>query len=180
MKRSAPQRVVADAGPLIGLAIVGGLAWLEALFREVLIPEAVEAELRLGSDLPGATALALARRQGWLKVATVADLPAHLLAAVDRGEAEAIMLAKRHAVPLLIDEVRGRRAARSEGVQIFGSGAVLIRAKEECLIREVRPHLDALTRARYRLADELRREILRLAGEAMPRRRRTERTERSP
>jgi len=64
-----------------------------------------------------------------------------LLATVDRGEAEAIALAKRHAAPLLIDESRSRMAARSEGVQVFGSGAVLIRAKERHFIRQVRPHL---------------------------------------
>jgi predicted nucleic acid-binding protein len=158
--------VVADAGPLIGLAIIGGLPWIGKLFREVLIPEAVAAELRFDSALPGAIALALARRQGWLKMATVADVPAHLLAAVDRGEAEAIALAKQQAAPLLIDESRGRVAARSEGVVVFGSGAVLIRAKEQGLIQQVRPHLDALAQARYRLSPALRREILRLAGEA--------------
>lgn len=167
MKRSAPELVVADAGPLIGLAIIGGLPWIEKLFRKVLIPEAVATELCLDSDMPGAMALASARRQGWLKVVPVAlaDVPAHLLATVDRGEAEAIALAKRHAVPLLIDENRGRMAARNEGVHIFGSGAVLLRAKERNIIRQVRPHLDALTRAQYRLSEALRGEILRLAGE---------------
>jgi predicted nucleic acid-binding protein len=83
MKRSTPELVVADAGPLIGLAMIGGLPWVEKLFQKVLIPETVEAELRLDSNMPGATALALARRQGWLEVVTVADVPAHLLAAGD-------------------------------------------------------------------------------------------------
>ena len=167
MNRSAPELGVADAGPLIGLAIIGGLPWIEKLFREVLIPETVAAELCLDSDMPGATALVSARHLGWLKVVpvAVADVPAHLLATVDRGEAEAIALAKRQAVPLLIDESRGRMAARNEGVQVFGSGAVLLRAKECHIIRQVRPHLDALTRAQYRLSEALRREILRLAGE---------------
>jgi predicted nucleic acid-binding protein len=165
MKRSAPELVVADAGPLIGLAIIGGLPWIERLFQEVLIPEAVAAELCLDSAMPGAAALAAARDRGWLKIVAVAEVPAHLLATVDRGEAEAITLAKRHAVPMLIDESRGRTAARSEGVQVFGSGAVLIRAKERRIIRQVRPHLDALTQAQYRLSEALRHEILRQAGE---------------
>ena len=74
MKRRAPDLVVADAGPLIGLAIIGGLPWIGKLFLEVLIPEAVAAELHFDSALPGATALALARRQGWLKRATVVTM----------------------------------------------------------------------------------------------------------
>lgn len=166
MKRSLSQVVVADAGPLIGLAIIGGMPWLEKLFQGVLIPEAVEAELRLGSDMPGAVALAASRRQGWLKVAQVVDIPARLTNTIDLGEAEAIMLAKQNAALLLIDEIRGRMAARSEGVQVFGTGAVLLKAKEFNFIRNVRPNLDLLTQAGYRLSSSLQREILRLANEA--------------
>lgn len=165
MKVAKPEIVVADASPMIGLAIIGALPWLEKLFREVLIPDAVAAELRLESDMPGAKALADARKQGWLKMVSVIDIPSNLLATVDGGEAAAITLAKQKRLPLLIDESRGRVAARSEGVRIFGSGAVLLKAKERQIIRHVQPHLDALTRAHYRLSEQLRREILRLAGE---------------
>ena len=165
MSRSTQDLVVADAGPLVGLAVIGGLPWLEHLFREVLIPEAVAAELRLDSDMRGAQALASARAEGWLKVVAVADVPIRLLDVIDRGEAEAIVLTRQKVVPLLIDELRGRLAARSEGVAVFGSGAVLLRAKEVGLIREVRASLDALTHAQYRLSAALRQEILRLAGE---------------
>jgi predicted nucleic acid-binding protein len=162
---SAPKLVVADAGPLIALATIGGLHWLQLLFRNVLIPDAVAAELCLDSRMPGAVALAAARDQGWLTVVAVADVPMRLLSTIDRGEAEAIVLARRESVPLLIDESRGRMAAKNEGVAVFGTGALLIRAKEKDLIREVRPSLDALSRAQYRLSNALRQEILRLAGE---------------
>lgn len=165
MRRAAPDVVVADAGPLIGLAIVDGLRWMRKLFRSIVIPGAVASELHLDSGMPGAKALATARDQGWLKVVPVAEVPDRLLDAVDRGEAEAIVLAKQMAIPLLIDEHRGRVAAKHEGVSIFGSGALLLQAKDRGLIREVRPHLDALLQAQYRLSDALRREILRLAGE---------------
>jgi predicted nucleic acid-binding protein len=33
--------VIADATPLIGLARVNGLCWLQALFQEVLVPDVV-------------------------------------------------------------------------------------------------------------------------------------------
>jgi len=166
VKRLALRLVVADAGPLIGLARIGRLELLRHLFRHVLIPDSVAVELCMGSGLPGATALAAAKDKGWLKILPVTDVPAHLSAAVDRGEAEAIVLAKRKAAPLLIDESSGRTAARSEGVIVFGTGAVLIRAKEAGLILDVRHDMDALLQARYRMSNALRTKILQLAGEA--------------
>ncbi len=166
MKRSGSDIVVADAGPLIGLALIGGLIWLQKLFPKILIPEAVAAELCLDSNMPGASALASARDQGWLQIVSVDDVPGRLLAMVDRGEAEAIVLAKQKCARLLIDENRGRIAAKHECIPVFGTGAVLIQAKEKDLIQEIRPMLDALVRAKYRLSNGLRREILRLANEA--------------
>ena len=157
--------VVADAGPLIGLARVARLDLLRDLFRRVIIPNAVAAELCMGSGLPGATALAAARDKGWLKMVAVSNTSEALLAVLDLGEAEAITFAKREGALLLIDESTGRTAAVRTGVHVFGTGAVLIRAKEEGLIAEVRPELNKLLAAQYRISIPLQREILRRAGE---------------
>lgn len=62
--------------------------------------------------------------------------------------------------------MKGRSSLNIYGVRVFGTDAVPISAKERRLIRQIRPHLDALTLARYRLSADMRREILRLAGEA--------------
>ena len=157
--------VVADAGPLIGLAKIHRIDLLHHLFGRVLIPEAVAAELHLETPMPGASALNLARKQGWLKIQAVSSVPERLLATVDRGEAEAITLAcSRHAL-LLIDERIGRAAAKAEGLSIFGTGAVLIKAKQAGLITSVRMELRALTACGYRLSDALQKELLRLAFE---------------
>ncbi len=135
LKRTARQVVVADAGPLIGLAVIGGLPWLEQLFGEILIPEEVVDKLRFGSEMPGVKALHEVCQKAWLKVVPVEDVAEYLEAAVDRGEASAITLAKQRGQSLLIDEYRGRIAARNEGVHVFGSGAVVLNAKCEHLIR---------------------------------------------
>lgn len=166
MSRAAHPLVVADAGPLIGLAAIGAHAWLKVLFGGVIIPESVATELRLESAMPGAKALQEAVREGWLKVVPVhGEIPAYLETALDQGEAAAIMLAKQTGARLLIDEHRGRTAARREGVAVFGSGAVLLKAKQRKMIPEVRPYLDALSDVGYRLSGNLLRELLRLAGE---------------
>jgi len=157
--------IVADAGPLIGMTRIGRIGILRSLFQRIVIPAGVEVELRLESSRPGSNALAEARDAGWLTTESVSATPAHLLAAVDRGEAEAITLAKRLSLPLLIDERWGRTIAGNEGVRTIGTGGVLVRAKEKGSIPKVKPELNALRQAGYRLSESLCAEILRLAGE---------------
>lgn len=165
-KSASPPLIVADASPLIGLAKVNRLGLLRQLFQGLLIPEAVERELCLDSPRPGARVLAVAKSEGWLTSVSVENVPAHLLATVDPGEAEAITLARRRSALLLIDEWRGRVAATSEGVRIFGTGAVLLRAKERGFLPTVAETLGELTSVGYRLSGALQAEILRRAGES--------------
>jgi len=157
--------VVADAGPLIALARIEGLGILRGVFRRVLVPPAVFSELEVTSVRPGAVALADAVAQGWLRRAKIDRVPARLGHALDPGEAEAIALAKQRGMLLLIDERRGRTAARLERVPIIGTGALFVVAKRRGLLPEVRPVLDALIESGYRLSPSLVTEILNLAGE---------------
>jgi len=157
--------VIADAGPLIALARTGHLSLLPRLFDRVLIPEAVRDELETSSDRPGAKALREAvGRRGWLRVAK-ARADDSLRPALGRGEWEAIVLASRAGALLLIDERRGRRAARAVGVEVIGSGAVLLLAKSRGLLPAVSPVLDELAGTNYRLSAALVRRLRELAGE---------------
>ena len=161
--------IVADAGPLIGLGKIGRLPLLQALYGTVLIPPRVHEELRVGSGLPGAVAAGRAIVEGWLQVRRVADTVAvsRLLALVDGGEAEAIVLAHESAGGfLLVDDRRARDVARRRGLSIVGTGGVLVAAKRKGLIEAVGPLLDELTGAGYRFSLELKNALLSLAGEA--------------
>ena len=159
------QIVVADAGPLIALARTGHLPLLKHLFKRVLIPKAVADELELASDKPGARALAQAiAPRSWLVVKPVrGDDP--LESALGRGEREAILLASREDALLLMDDRKGRRAARSAGVRVIGTGRVLIAAKRKGLLQSVSPVLDELVEVGYRLSDALVQRLRELAGE---------------
>jgi predicted nucleic acid-binding protein len=53
---------------------------------------------------------------------------------LDRGEAEAIVLAQSRDARLLIDERKGRAVARRRGVGVIGTGGVLLLAKREHVI----------------------------------------------
>ena len=68
-----------------------------------------------------------------------------MLDRLDSGEAEAIILAKEiQAELLLIDERKGRNEARRFGIKIIGLLGVLVSAKRNGFIDEVKPLLDTL------------------------------------
>jgi predicted nucleic acid-binding protein len=162
-----PGLIVADAGPIIGLAITGRVKILSALFEKVLIPRAVLEELQIEASRPGSFALSKAREDGWLSTEDVPEDPdtTQLTELLDRGEAEAIVLAQPRDTRLLIDERKGRAVARSRGVRVIGTGGVLLLAKRGQVIDQIAPILEELASHGYRLSDELRRELLVLAGE---------------
>lgn len=160
--------VIADAGPLVGLARVGRLGILRDLYQEILIPPCVFDELRVSESRPGSAALLEAIRLQWLVCAQLEpsqDLQS-LRLIIDPGEAEAIVLATQRAARfLLIDDKQGRALAKSRGLRIVGTGGVLLAAKEHKLIERVSPVLEQLAAGGYRLSASLIARVLELAGE---------------
>ncbi|HBL29023.1 MAG TPA: DUF3368 domain-containing protein [Acidobacteria bacterium] len=160
--------IIADAGPLIGLARIGLLPLLRELYGGAVIPPQVFQELRIREGREGARALAEALAQGWLKTEQVpnrAELES-LLLALEEGEAEAILLAEQRAYRfLLMDEKRGRAIARRRGLRVAGTGALLVAAKQKGLVAKVSTVLELLDHAGYRLSTGLKAEILRMADE---------------
>lgn len=151
--------VVSDTTAVSNLLTVGHSHLLAALFGRVLIPPAVWAELlAFHSDLPD-----------WLEVVTVTDSKRVMdyRRHVHAGEAEAIALAIEIKPDwLLIDDADGRKLAKAEGAPVVGLMGVLLMAKREGLVSEVRPLMDSLANeAGFYLSSAIRHEVLRLAGE---------------
>ena len=163
--------VVADAGPLIGLARIDCLSLLRSLYGTLAVPEAVLTELRLESGRPGSRVLTGAFSKGAIEVRALvpgceAEL-ARLCLGLDVGEASAILLAEQNRCRfLLIDERRGREVARRRGIPVVGLAGVLLAAKGAGLLKAIRPVLEDLSRQGYRLSDALFAEVLNRAGES--------------
>ena len=100
--------VIADAGPLIGLARIGLLPLLQKLYGTAVIPLRVLEELRTAEGRPGSEALAQALASGWLQPEAVLhteELEA-LLLALGPGETEAIVLAQQRPCRFLVPGLR--------------------------------------------------------------------------
>ncbi len=86
-------------------------------------------------------------------------------AKLDAGEQQAIALAYEQKTLLLMDEYRGRVAARRLGLVVTGVVGVLLRAKEAGMIPLVIPSLQEIRRQGYWLSDDLLEVAAKLAGE---------------
>jgi predicted nucleic acid-binding protein len=160
--------VVADAGPLIALGRIGRLDLLRSLYPCVRVPAAVWHEVVTeGERLPGATTLAAAEWVERQDDRPLDPLFLSLLGSLDRGEAAAITCAVAgRADLLLIDECKGRAAARRLGLTVKGTLGVLLAARRGGYIEALAPSIEALRAAGIHLSDGLVAEILRAAGEA--------------
>jgi hypothetical protein len=147
--------VVSDTTSLIALAGQGRLDLLGACFEEVLLPDAVYAGWLAGDPRVAQTS----QDYAFLRVANVTNtaLLAELELLLDRGEAEALTLAKTQGLPLLVDEKKGRAVARMMSVPVLGLVGLLILAMERqrLSVAEAGQLLSAAREAGFRVADRL-------------------------
>jgi predicted nucleic acid-binding protein len=156
--------IVADASPLISLAILDQIFILDSIFDKVIIPRAVFVEITK-KDKPFSVKL---KQYCQGKVVLVKNkLAVRLLQySIDKGEAEAIVLALEKKIPnVLMDDYRGRKQAAMEGLQPIGTLGVLLQAKRNGQIDEIKPLIQTLIQNRIRISPELVFEALRLSGE---------------
>ncbi len=158
---------ISNTSPLLYLYRIGGLAWLARLFTEVWIPDAVVAELEAGRqrgyDVP------VIEQYSWIKRVNPPHVPEEWLALdLGPGELAALALAFEHRERVvLLDDLLARRIAQAAGLQVWGTLRVLLESKEWGLIPEVAPYVDKLVQAGMWISDDIRRRILRLAGETI-------------
>lgn len=154
--------IVSDTGPLIALASIGQFDLLHRLFGRILIPAAVRAEVQDETSVRELTAA------DWIVVRPAQDtLAVRLLKEeLDAGESEAIILAQElDAALILIDDRAARRKAQGIGLRTVGTLGLLLMAKDKGLATDLKPLLDSLIRAGFRMSDDLYHQVLESAGE---------------
>jgi predicted nucleic acid-binding protein len=151
-------KIVADTGPIIGLAKIGQIYLLQKLAAEVLIAPIVHKELygKIGSETRQIDQ-ALA---DFVHVGELGPTDSNIddsLVKLGEGEKQSILLALKlkRKVLLLIDDRAGRQAADNLGIFKTGIAGLLILAKQKGYVGNVGILLEQLRQAGYWLSEEV-------------------------
>jgi predicted nucleic acid-binding protein len=160
-------RAVSNTSPISNLAIIGRLDLLKRRYGTVRIPPAVAAELSALSHPAAKAQITAALSEGWLVVETVPRGPPRLPFPLDAGETEAINLAvATQADVVLMDEKRGREAARRNGLAVGGLLGELLHARQAGVFPSLRAEINRLrSEAGFFVDAEIERFILSQVGE---------------
>jgi uncharacterized protein len=157
-------KVVSNTTPLISLLKLDRLELLRKIYSEICIPSAVYNEIEAGRDKPFYRDLS---KIDWIKIIEIENQNAlKYFLDLDSGEAEAIVLATEINADLIImDEKLGRFHAKHADLKVTGIIGVLIKAKQQGIITEIKPLLSELIEKNIWIGDKLMNEILAQTGE---------------
>lgn len=153
--------IVGDSSALIALAIIDKLELLEKLYQNLYIPQAVYDEVtEIGRPQSDKLKLFLRNR-----VKTV-ELKITKLG-LGLGELEAITLYKNlNADVLLIDDNRAKKYAILNDIKVIGSLGILIKAKQDGYIKNIKPFLEQLQKSGIFISDKLIAKVLVICDES--------------
>jgi len=158
------ERWVLNASPLIVLARVGQEHLFQALADEIAIPRAVTEEIEAGP--PGDPARQAVAGGRFPVVDTEPSLE---ILAWDLGMGETAVLSLALAEPgwtVILDDAAARNCARSFGLSLKGTLAIVILAKQRGLVSSAADVLRSLLAIGFRLDEQVIREALsRTVGE---------------
>jgi predicted nucleic acid-binding protein len=159
--------VVADTSVILNLTCIGHVELVRHLYTEVWIPQKVAEEFLWQTSVnPLFRGLQL---PPWLRARDSSSISERLRSdnLLDDGERAQLALAlKIHADAILIDEENGRRTAIEIGLHRVGILGILIRAKNQGLVTDLKPIIDSLKRgANFWISRSLRENILISVGE---------------
>ncbi len=148
---------VSDTSPLNYLVLTDCIHILPALIDRVVVPQAVFDELS-STAAPEEIRHWLANPPGWFEVQPFQGADP-LLKRLDPGERDAILLAESlNADLILLDENRGRQAARQRNLKMTGTLGLLDRAASQGLI-DLSAAIDRLTQTNFRVSPRLLQQL---------------------
>ena len=155
---------VINASPIIVLAKADRLHLLNDLCRELLVPEAVVAEVLAGP--PSDPARQILQR-GWALTVAPQSIATGLLEwGLGTGETAVLAVAlERRPATAVLDDAAARTCAKALGIAVVGTLGVVLRAKKKAIISSAADVLKALCAAGLHLDADVARSALEGIGE---------------
>ena len=146
--------VISDSSPLISLSTIERMDLLEKLFKEIFVPKSVFEEVtKENKPYSNELKIFLINRVKHVKNKVAVKI---LLSDIGKGESEAIILAiEEKSDYLLIDDLKARKIAKMNGLEIIGTMGILLKGKKEGLIKEIKPLIGILLKNNIRIGDKI-------------------------
>jgi len=158
--------VIADSSALVALSICQVLPQIETLFGNLYVPDSVYKEVTI-TGKPEAEALKTFLETR-VKSINLDNYTIRHTTNLGKGEIEAIALTMDLSAELLIiDDAKAKKAAYANGLEVMGSIGVLLLAKDQKLITEIKPLLTLLDASDIHLSSRIIDKALELAGESL-------------
>lgn len=157
-------KVVSNTTPIISLLKIGKLQIFKDLYGEILIPQEVFNEIEAGKNKEYYSDLS---KIEWIKIEKINNKKSlSYFLDLDKGEAEAIVLAtEKDAELIILDESLGRFHAKHNGLKVTGTIGILLKAKQLGYIIELKPLLFELRSKNVWLSNSFIEKALILANE---------------
>ncbi len=152
--------VIADAGPLIGLACIDVLEVLRALFGKVFITASVRDEC-LAKPGDDSSRISVALEEGWLRLAPSTREDQPLSPSLGLGESDSIRFALLEPEDslLIMDDRLARRYALKRGLNIVGTARLLDLAERLGKIDSAEHRIIEMADCGYRISVNLLKSI---------------------
>ena len=145
--------------PLNYLVLIGHIEVLAILFERVAVPAAVRSELT-DRFAPSIVRNWITQHPEWLEIREITPEAATALPNLDKGEREAILLAREMNVEqILTDDRKARQAAERYQLEVIGTIGVLDRAAQLGLLA-FSDAFAKLAEANFRMSPSFQRAIL--------------------
>ncbi|MDD6489229.1 MAG: DUF3368 domain-containing protein [Clostridia bacterium] len=160
-------KVVVNSTPLLVLGNIGKLDILRELYGKIYISEAVFKEVSEKND---AASAALRSSNDWIQVLNIENPTDYAMyrAKLHAGEVETMILAQQKSLQadlVILDDLAARKTAKFLGLNVTGTMGVLIKAKQEGIITEVKPLLNDIIQNGFFISDKVIQMVLKVVGE---------------
>jgi predicted nucleic acid-binding protein len=155
--------IVSDASPLIVLLKTNNLFILKDLFEKITVPTAVYKEITAKEQEK-----IIFDKIEWIETRNIKNTQENVLLEklIDKGEAQAIVLAKELKTTLLLDDAKARKYAKLLNVEVIGTLGLLKIAKNRGVIPSVKKIISGMLAEGYYIEDKLVTQILEDVGES--------------